>query len=55
MLQTVLAQATLRAPDPAPERIRLRHVTLVPSRDALVVMDGRRAETVPAAPATTYA
>ena len=55
VMQTVLAQATLRAPDPAPERIRLRHVTLVPGRDALVVMDGRRAETVPAAPATTYA
>ena len=36
------ARATLRAPDPAPERIRLRHVTLVPGRDALVVMDGRR-------------
>ena len=55
VMQTVLAQATLRAPDPAPERIRLRHVTLVPGRDALVVMDGRRAETVPAAPAATYA
>jgi cytochrome P450 family 135 len=55
VMQTVLARATLRAPDPAPERIRLRHVTLVPGRDALVVMDGRRAQTVPAAPATTYA
>jgi cytochrome P450 family 135 len=55
VMQTVLAQATLRAPDPAPERIRLRHVTLVPSRDALVVMDGRRVEMAPAAPATTYA
>jgi cytochrome P450 len=55
VMQTVLAQATLRAPDPAPERIRLRHVTLVPGREALVVMDGRRAGTVPAAPATTYA
>jgi cytochrome P450 len=55
VMQTVLAQATLRAPDPAPERIRLRHVTLVPSRDALVVMDGRRAETAPAEPVATYA
>jgi hypothetical protein len=54
-MQTELARATLRAPDPAPERIRLHHVTLVPGRDALVVMDGRRAQTVPAAPATTYA
>jgi cytochrome P450 family 135 len=55
VMQTVLAQATLHAPDPAPERIRLRHVTLVPSRDALVVMDGRQAKPAPAAPATTYA
>jgi cytochrome P450 len=55
VMQTVLAQATLRAPDPAPERIRLRHVTLVPGHDALVVMDGRRAQAAPAAPATTYA
>jgi hypothetical protein len=54
-MQTVLAQATLRAADPAPERIRLRHVTLVPGRDALVVMEGRRPAKAPAAPAATYA
>jgi cytochrome P450 family 135 len=55
VMQTVLAQATLRAADPAPERIRLRHVTLVPGRDALVVMEGRWPAKAPAAPAATYA
>jgi cytochrome P450 len=55
VLQTVVARAALRAPDPAPERIRLRHVTLVPEHDARVVMDGRRDSPRPAGVAATYA
>jgi cytochrome P450 len=43
VLQTVAALAELRAPYPAPERTRLRNVTLVPARGARVVMAARRA------------
>jgi cytochrome P450 len=43
VLQTVAAQADLRAPDPAPEHTRLRNVTLVPARGTRVVMTRRRA------------
>jgi cytochrome P450 len=55
VLQTVVARAELRAPDPAPERTRLRNVTLVPHRDARVVMDRRRPAAQPAGTAVTYA
>jgi cytochrome P450 len=55
VMQTVLARATLRAPDPAPERIRLRHVTLVPERGTRVTMDGRRAPVEPSVSSATYA
>ena len=54
VLQTVAARATLRATDTAPERIRLRHVTLVPEHGARVTMQ-RRAVDAPGAPAVTYA
>jgi cytochrome P450 family 135 len=41
VLQTVVARATLQAPDPAPEKIRLRHVTLVPEHGTRVTMTDR--------------
>lgn len=41
VLRTVLARTRLSAPDPAPERQLSRHVTLVPSKDALVRVDER--------------
>ena len=43
VLRTVLARTRMQAPDPAPERQLSRHVTLVPSRDALVLMGERLA------------
>jgi cytochrome P450 family 135 len=43
VLRTVLAEARLEAADPAPERQRSRHVTLVPEHDATVVMNERLA------------
>jgi cytochrome P450 len=55
VLQTVVAQAELRAPDPAPEGTRLRNVTLVPARGARVVMVGRRAPRDSAATVSAYA
>ena len=41
VLRTVLGRVRLSAPDPAPERQRSRHVTLVPAQDAVVVAEGR--------------
>jgi cytochrome P450 len=55
VLQTVLARATLRAPDQAPERIRSRHVTLVPEHGTRVVMDHRRPAPEPEITVTSYA
>jgi cytochrome P450 len=55
VLQTVVSCAVLRAPDPVPERIRLRHVTLVPERGTRVVMDGRPGAATRPAAAKTYA
>ena len=55
VLQTVVARAVLRAPDQAPERIRLRHVTLVPAHDTRVVLEARRGRQAPAGVAATYA
>jgi cytochrome P450 len=55
VLQTVAARAELRAPDPAPERTRLRNVTLVPARGARVVMAARRPLGHPAGDVATYA
>ena len=55
VLQTVVERAELRAPDPAPERTRLRNVTLIPQRGARVVMDRRRAAAEPGAATATYA
>jgi cytochrome P450 len=55
VLQTVVARAALRAPDPRPERTRLRNVTLVPRRGTVVVMDARRGVAEPSAASATYA
>ena len=43
VLRTVLDRVRLNAPDPAPELQRSRHVTLVPSGDATVVVERRLA------------
>jgi cytochrome P450 family 135 len=55
VLQTVVARTDLRAPDQAPERTRLRNVTLVPQHGARVVMDGRRPAMEPTGATATYA
>jgi len=54
VLQTVVAQASLHAPDQAPERARMRHVTLVPGHGTRVTLTARRAPARPVA-APTYA
>jgi cytochrome P450 len=41
VLRVVLTGARLRAADPAPERARARHITLVPARGARVVLEER--------------
>ena len=43
VLRTILSRTRLTAPDPAPERQRSRHVTLVPSEEATVVVAERLA------------
>jgi cytochrome P450 len=55
VMQTVVARAALHAPDPAPERVRLRHVTLVPEHGTRVTMDAHRAPAASAPAAATYA
>jgi cytochrome P450 len=45
VLRTVLGNVSLSAPDPEPERQVSRHVTLVPSRDAMAVVGERLAAT----------
>jgi cytochrome P450 len=50
VLRSVLRRARLRAPDPAPEPQRTRHVTAVPGRDAVVVMDERTSSALEHAP-----
>jgi cytochrome P450 len=41
VLRTILRRARLRAAEQAPERPRIRHVTIVPSRGARVVLEER--------------
>jgi cytochrome P450 len=41
VLRTILSRASLRAVETAPERPRIRHVTVVPARGARVVLDER--------------
>ncbi len=42
ILSTILERVELTAPDPRPERIRLRHITLVPARGARVLITARK-------------
>jgi hypothetical protein len=42
ILRTILERAELRAPDPEPERVRLRNVTLAPGRGTRVELVARR-------------
>ena len=39
VLREVVTRAELRAPDPAPERGQVRHITLAPARDAVAVLE----------------
>ena len=56
VIPTILRNARLRASGGAPEQIRRRAVTFVPSRDAMVVLDERRGpRREPAGLATTSA
>jgi cytochrome P450 len=50
VLQAVVARVSLQAPDPAPERARMRHVTLVPEHGTRVKLVARRARARAAAP-----
>jgi cytochrome P450 len=42
VLRTVLQQVDLRAADPAPERTKVHHITLIPAKGARVVVERRR-------------
>jgi cytochrome P450 len=42
VLRTILERAELRAPDPRPERIKPRNITLAPGDGGRVVLEGRR-------------
>ncbi|HEX6117554.1 MAG TPA: cytochrome P450 [Solirubrobacterales bacterium] len=42
ILRTILERAELRAPDPEPERVRLRNITLAPGRGTRVELVARR-------------
>jgi cytochrome P450 len=44
VLRTILGRVRMSAPDPAPERQLSRHVTLVPSAEATVVVEERMAD-----------
>ena len=50
VLRSVLRRAQLRAADPAPEPQRTRHVTAVPARDTLVIMEERFSSALEHAP-----
>ena len=50
VLRAVLANAQLAADDPAPEPQRTRHVTVVPGRDAVVVLEERSSSAAHAVP-----
>jgi cytochrome P450 len=43
VLRAIARRADLVAPDPAPERVLHRNVTMIPARGARVVMTARRA------------
>ncbi|HWW67296.1 MAG TPA: cytochrome P450, partial [Solirubrobacterales bacterium] len=39
VLRAILERADLRAPDPKPERVKVRHITLAPGKGARVTLD----------------
>jgi len=39
VLREIVSRAELRAPDPEPERGRVRHITLAPARDTVVMLE----------------
>ncbi len=43
VLKVIAARTDMHAPDPAPERLRHRNVTMVPAQGTTVVLDARRA------------
>jgi cytochrome P450 family 135 len=45
VIRTVLQQVDLRAADPAPERTKVHHITLIPAKGASVVVERRRRPT----------
>jgi cytochrome P450 family 135 len=47
VIRTVLQQVDLRAADPAPERTKVHHITLIPAKGASVVVERRRRPTGP--------
>ena len=51
VLETVVSEADLAPADPAPERIRRRAITLVPSRESMAVLERRRTRSAAAEPA----
>lgn len=51
VLETVVSEADLAPADPAPERIRRRAITLVPSRESMAVLERRRTRSAGPEPA----
>ena len=41
VLKTILERAELSAPDPRPERVRTRNITLAPGKGAVVRLERR--------------
>ena len=39
VLKAILERASLSAPDPKPERVKIRHITLAPGKGARVRLD----------------
>jgi cytochrome P450 len=39
ILREIVSRARLRAPDPSPEKVRIRHITLAPARGTRVVLE----------------
>jgi hypothetical protein len=39
VLKEILARAELRAPDPRPERVKMRNITLAPGKGTRVVLE----------------
>ncbi len=53
IMRTVLERVSLRAPSAKAERVKVHHITLVPSRGGRVIVTGRRGGAPRADPART--